>query len=56
MSKYNVVVSDVEGNVLFIEQVEIGNEEEHLLTDVQRQKQAREAVTDVADQIRWGVL
>lgn len=56
MSKYNVVVSDAAGNVLFIEQVEVGNEEEHLLTDVDRQRQAREAITDVAESIRFGVL
>ena len=54
--KYNVVVSDSEGTIVFLEQVEIGNEEQHLLTPVIVQKQAREAVCDVAESIRLGVL
>lgn len=57
MSKYNVVVSDAEGVVLFLEQVEIGNEEERVLTDeVARQREAREAILDAAESVRMGIL
>ena len=47
-SKYNVVVSDAEGNVLFIEQVEV--------EDANPQQAARLAILDIADQVRGGVL
>lgn len=56
--KYNVVVSDAEGNVLFLEQVEVPTADPtvHILTPVEQQRQARTALLDVADSVRLGVL
>ena len=48
LNRYNVVVSDAEGNVLFIEQTEV--------EDANPQQAARLAILDIADQVRGGVL